>query len=94
MPAGTEVIVSLSCIVPEHDWRGQPNKIDSVELIGVTTDSAKMIESRQLGSDGSVQFNLCKVPPGGIVFRGRGRRVVTDGPDLMFYTNPIRVMTR
>jgi hypothetical protein len=27
----------------------------------------------------------------GLVVRARGRRVVPDGPDLMFYTNPIRV---
>ncbi|HUG91994.1 MAG TPA: VanZ family protein, partial [Planctomycetaceae bacterium] len=31
------------------------------------------------------------VPEGGVVLRARGRRVVPDGPDLMFYTNSIRL---
>ncbi len=30
----------------------------------------------------------------GFVVRARGRRVVSDGPDLMFYTNAIRVVRR
>jgi hypothetical protein len=32
------------------------------------------------------------VPADGIVVRARGRRVISGGPDLMFYTNPIRII--
>jgi hypothetical protein len=31
------------------------------------------------------------VPSGGIAIRARGRRVIDDGPDLLFYTNAVQV---
>ena len=53
------------------------------------------------GSPGSGKTTFCKwlallvttgqVPEQGIILRARGRRK-EDGPDLMFYTNPIRIV--
>jgi hypothetical protein len=31
------------------------------------------------------------VPAGGMAIRARGRRVIEDGPDLLFYTNAVQV---
>lgn len=88
---GTPLTVKLRCVVPKMDWEGKPNHLDKIELIAITPDAMKIVASRPLTADGSVTFDPLEVPSGGIVFRARGRRVVASGPDLLFYTNPIRI---
>ncbi len=88
---GSQVNVRLAARVPELDWTGQPNHIDAVELIVVTTDGVSSVE---VANTHSGQLNVGRqfqIPVGGLVVRARGRRKVADGPDLMFYTNPIRI---
>lgn len=87
--AGTSLRVELRALIPGRDWAGAPNKIDTVDLIGVTKDGASIVKAGPL--DHGVFRHELTVPPGGITLRARGRRVVDDGPDLLFYTNPITV---
>jgi glycopeptide antibiotics resistance protein len=89
---GDELVVTLHMDVPLVDWRGEPNRIDEVELIGITARESKVIARQSPTSASALRLSLL-VPDGGIALRARGRRSVIDGPDLMFYTNPIQVMT-
>ena len=71
----------------------RPNRIDAVELIAVTASGAQIIASQPLPPEGIIKFDPITLPADGIVLRARGRRTTTSGPQLLFYTNPIRVRT-
>lgn len=92
VPLGTEVRVYLRYTLPPLDWQLNPNQIDLVELIVITADGAELLASRPPQKVGSALVEEIEVPAGGLVVRARGRREVEDGPDLMFYTNPVRVV--
>lgn len=93
LPAGKSITVRVKCVVHEKDWQGQPNRIDVVELIGITGNSASVLGKKPLSPDGTVQFDAVEVPEAGLVVRARGRRISSDATDLLFYTNPIRIQT-
>ena len=91
--AGTVARVSLSFEVPAQDWKGDPNRVDEVELIQVDRAGARSVQVGPPAKEGPALTTNITVPDGGMVLRARGRRVEPDGPDLMFYTNPIRIIT-
>ncbi|MGL4552818.1 MAG: PHP domain-containing protein [Gemmataceae bacterium] len=93
VPAGTSVKVRLSCAVPAKDWRGEPNRLDDVDLIVIDAKSASVVATKPVPADGVVTFDPITVPEGGLVLRARGRRVMPAAPHLRFYTNPIRIRT-
>jgi hypothetical protein len=93
LPAGKPITVCVNCIVPDQDWQGQPNRVDVVELIGISGNSASVLTKTSLSPEGVAQFDGLEVPQGGLALRARGRRLNVDGPDLLFYTNPIRIQT-
>jgi hypothetical protein len=37
LPAGKSITARLKCVVPTNDWQGQPNRVDVVELIAITS---------------------------------------------------------
>jgi PHP domain len=88
--AGTTLSVDLEMLVPATDWSGAANRIDAIELIGVSKDGARIVSSGAPAEDGRWHTEVA-VPAGGIALRARGRRVIDDGPDLLFYTNSVRV---
>ncbi len=90
----TTATVRIEMDIPEKDWEQQPNKIDRIELIAITPDDAKIIATSPPSTQPSSPAfeHVINVPPGGIVLRARGRRTLHDQPDLMFYTNPIRII--
>ncbi|HUY91159.1 MAG TPA: VanZ family protein [Pirellulales bacterium] len=90
---GTELTVELSMLTADVDWQGRPSRIDEIELIGITPSGAKTLASCPPDAGGRTRLITIDTPADGIVLRARGRRIVEDGPDLMFYTNPIRVTT-
>jgi hypothetical protein len=93
VPSGSTVTARLKMDVPATDWQNQPNKIDAIELIGISKDKAAIIATRPL--DAKHEFTeTVIVPPGGVVLRARARRVISGAPDLMVYTNPIRVQAK
>ena len=89
LAAGASITVELHAAVPATDWEGRANRLDLVDLIGISGDGAKVLHSGPL-VDGRLRFQTT-VPAGGIAIRARGRRVVDDGPDLLFLTNQIFV---
>ena len=89
LPAGTPVTITVNATVPSTDWAGQPNQIDVIEIFGITSSNTTVLASEPPTS-GSVSHSMT-VPDGGIIVRARGRRVVADGPDLLFYTNAVTV---
>ena len=89
LPKGAPITVDLRATVPATDWEGLPNRLDLVDIIGVTGTGSTVLHSSPL-VDGLVRYQM-SVPRGGITVRARGRRIVADGPDLLFYTNPIAV---
>jgi hypothetical protein len=90
--AGSELAVTVTIDVPATDWKGEPNRIDSVEIVAIDAEGARIASSGP-AKDGTFSATLT-VPKGGLVIRARGRREVTGGPALMFHTNPVRVTTR
>jgi hypothetical protein len=93
LPAGKTVKVRARCVVPEKDWRGQPNRVDVVELIAIAGSSASVVGKRPLSPDGVAEFDAVAVAEGGLVLRARGRRTNSGDTDFLFYTNPIRIET-
>lgn len=86
-PAGTPLSVRLRFQTPATDWSGKPNRIDTVELVTVVEGKVNSDVEGQVLAEGPALKRTLAVPDHGIVFRARGRH-----GDLMFYTNPIRVV--
>lgn len=94
VPAGAVVDATVKLTVPDTDWEGKPNRIDAIEFIVVTPTEAT-VKSQNAGGPGAhTVVEKVTVGSGGAVIRARGRRVIADGPDLMFYTNAIRIAAR
>ena len=94
VPAGAVVDATVKLTVPDTDWEGKPNRIDAIEFIVVTPTEAT-VKSQNAGGPGShTVVEKVTVGSGGAAIRARGRRVIADGPDLMFYTNAIRIAAR
>jgi hypothetical protein len=89
VPAGRKVSIELRAEIPSTDWQGQPNHVDLVELLGVTASGTTVLRAGPF--DNGVFRHELVVPSGGIAIRARGRRVVDNGPDLLFYTNAVQV---
>jgi PHP domain len=89
VPAGATLSVDLVMDLPGTDWSGAANHIDAIDLIGISKDGARIVASGAPGADGRWHAEVT-APAGGIVLRARGRRVIDDGPDLLFYTNAVR----
>ncbi len=91
-PGGTGLNIQLTAEVPSSDWRGAPNTIDLIELIVTDESGSRVIPCVPAGAGQvSVQKMIAAPASGPLVVRARGRRTIYDGPDLLFYTNPIRV---
>jgi hypothetical protein len=97
VPAGMSVTVTLSLEVPARDAFDQPNQVDAIELIAVSRDGARVFAKRDTRPPDAAGLMTVTaqltVPSSGVVVRARGRRAIAGGPDLMFYTNPIRILT-
>ncbi len=91
-PAGALLAVTLDLEMPLLDWNDKPNLVDEVELIVVTPKEAQVAARQPPALVGPALQLLVPATPGGLAIRARGRRIVEDGPDLMFYTNPIQVV--
>lgn len=90
LAAGTRATLELRVTVPASDWSSQPNRLDLVDLIGIAKAGASILRSGAPDAKGTFSHSFT-IPPGGIVVRARGRRIVENGPDLMFHTNAISV---
>jgi hypothetical protein len=93
-PAGTNVTASVALVVPEMDWEGRPNTVDQVEFIVITPGDVTVRTHSVAGTGSRTVTESLAVGEAGVVVRARLRRVVPDGPDLMAYTNAIRVVAR
>ena len=65
--------------------------MDAIEFIVVTPKTVEVKPQPISGIGAQRVSERIAVGPEGVVIRARGRRIVPDGPDLMFYTNAIRV---
>jgi hypothetical protein len=88
VPAETQMTAVVAATVPPTDWENTPNRIDTIDLIAVSKDGTAIMNSGPPDSGGTYRYTFV-VPEGGLTIRARGRRVVADGPDLLFYTNPV-----
>jgi hypothetical protein len=94
VPAGTALDASVALTIPPTDFQGRPNRVDQVELI-VVTPSDVLVKTQAIGGSGPQSATETLVASdGGLVVRARVRRIVPDGPDLMAYTNAVRVEVR
>lgn len=92
--AGTEVPFVLSFDVPEIDWQQQPNQVNAVEFIVITPSGVDTRVHQVAGTGPQSVTERLVVGGEGVVVRARVRREVADGPDLMAYTNAIRLRAR
>ncbi|HEY2883254.1 MAG TPA: CehA/McbA family metallohydrolase [Pirellulales bacterium] len=92
VPDGTELKVQVKCKVPANDWEGKPNELSELELIAIDEAGAKPVAKQAVKDAAPVLSFTMKATGKGVVLRARGRRAVSGGPDLMFYTNPVRVV--
>lgn len=89
---GNEVQVAVTYKPSPTDWDGKPNSLHSLELIAIDETGAKEIANHPVSENSPALRTTVKPTGKWLVLRARGRRVVDDGPDLMFYTNPVRVV--
>lgn len=89
---GTKATVSLYVADLAADYLGRANRIDTVELITISSDKSEIFYSGPPSRPAAFSVELT-VPQGGLVVRARGRRDIEGEPALMFYTNPIRLTT-
>ncbi len=88
----TLITVRVKAIVPETDWKNQPNLINNIELISITKNGARVLIDLSQEKGACLLEETVEVPTEGLVLRVRGRRVVQGDDDLMFYSNPIRII--
>lgn len=93
-PPGSTLSITVSLEIPAQTFDGKPNRIDQLELIEIVGDRAEIIERLAPSGSGTWKFQPRTLARDDIVYRLRGRRVDPAEPDLMFYTNPIRVLSR
>ena len=93
VPAGAALMAAVTAEVPVKDWEGRASRVDMIEVVGITTQGARILASGPPDERNGFSTSIT-VPGGGIVVRARGRRLLDDGTALMFYTNPVRVWTR
>jgi hypothetical protein len=91
VPEDSEVAVVLSFEVPASDWQQQPNSVDTVDFFVITPSNVDVRSHTIKGAGSQTVGDRVKVGKEGVVVRARVRRTIADGPDLMAYTNPIRV---
>jgi hypothetical protein len=63
-----------------------------VELIGIDQSGAKIVAQGAPETTGAALTYTARVPPGGLVLRARGFRILETGTRLAFYTNPVRIV--
>jgi hypothetical protein len=90
-PLGSVLTASLNLRIPEADWNGAVNRVDVVEFILVTPGGVLVHPHAVSGTGDQRVDQPVTLDAPSLVIRARGRRIVPDGPDLMFYTNAIRV---
>jgi hypothetical protein len=90
--AGEPLIATLELTIPADDWQNTPNRIDEVELIIVSRSGTKSLVRKAPAVSGPALTFPFSAPSGSSAIRARGRRKSPHGPDLMFYTNPIRIV--
>jgi hypothetical protein len=88
--AGDPIDIEVRLDIPATDWRGDPNHVDIVDIIATTPSGTTILQSAAPGP-GTRVVHVMEAPEEELVIRARGRRVVEDGPDLLFYTNGVRV---
>jgi hypothetical protein len=88
---GTEVAAVLSFEVPALDWQQKSNSVDKAEFIMMTPTKVETRVRDITGAGAQVAGERFTVPKEGMVIRARVRRTVPDGPDLVAYTNAVRV---
>jgi hypothetical protein len=88
VPAETQMTAIVSATVPPTDWENAPNRIDTIDLIAASKDGTAIMHSGAPDAGGTYRYSFV-VPDGGMTIRARGRRVVAEGPDLLFYTNAV-----
>ncbi len=84
--------VQVTCKAPETDWEGKPNALSDIELIAIDESGAKLVMKQPVTDVAPALTFSLRPSAKGVVVRARGRRTVPGGPDLMFYTNPVRVI--
>jgi VanZ family protein len=89
VPPGSQVTVRLQFKTPDKGWDGQTHPIENVELIKIAEGRAESLGVDEPSREGPALTKTVEVPDGGLVLRARG-----GSGDLMFYTNPVRVIAR
>ncbi len=90
----TPLEIEVSGTVSAIGAFGQEGRIDSIELIVTDSSGTRIVTLTGPYKDRIQVEHVMGLPRGGIVIRARGRHEVLNGPDLLFYTNPVRVTSR
>jgi hypothetical protein len=94
VPVGTTLTASVTFTVPDTDFEGKPNHVDAVEVVVVTpTEVSERVHAVSETGPQAIRETIV-AGEGGVAVRARVRRVVPEGPDLLAYTNAIRMQVR
>ncbi len=98
-PSYGKVTVNLTIDLNDKDWQNYTSSLDEIELVIITPTKikSKLFEPlmHEQGSDKKFSFNYQHIMDSTeVTFRWRGRSVQPEKHHYMFYTNPIRVITK
>jgi len=98
-PAYEKVTVNLTIDLNDKDWQNYSSSLDEVELVIITPTEikTKIFEPlmHEQGSDKKFAFKYQHImDSSAVTFRWRGRSIQPELHHYMFYTNPIRVITK
>ena len=90
--SGVPLTISVTGLVSAMSVGGQPARIDAIELILTDSTGTQMVTLPGPFASRFKSEHRMPLPGEGVVIRARGRQIVPDAPDLLFYTNPVRVV--
>lgn len=93
---GETIKVDLELDLNKKDWQGNKVTLDELELIIITENTIKSIkfdDIHQVNQHVKISYQY-KVNSEFAIFRWRGRSIQPEKHHYMFYTNPIKVITK
>ena len=94
---GTSINIQLELTLAQNNWEGYETSLDDLELIIITDKEIKTISfyEQLLNSSKLVNINYPYTFDSDFaIFRWRGKSIQPEKSDYMFYTNPIKTISR
>jgi len=94
---GTPINIQLELTLAQKNWQGYETSLDDLELIIITDKEIKTVSFYQQLFNSSKRVNInypYTLDSEFTIFRWRGKSIQPEKSDYMFYSNPIKIISR